>query len=118
MSKLLQLHQHIRVMRNWLDTFVEKDDNIWLLRGSYPDEATEEFVKWLTQEIIIDEQVGVLMLMRDAGINYTIFLKDDQRDEWFLSLLPRLSHVMGGKMGETHSDSANSAYPQEQANET
>ena len=100
-------------MRNWLDTFVKKDAGLWSLRGSYPDDATEEFVKWLTQEIIIDEQVGVIMLMRDAGINYTIFLKDDGRDQWFHSLLPSLSRAMGGRTGEAHSGQANSAYPME-----
>ena len=113
MSNLLDLHKQIETIHRWANLNSYPDDVMWSSRGCYPKEASKSFVTWLRENFSIDDQVGIVMLLRDCGINYTIFVHDDipVTLEFDNELIVPLATVMSGRMGRIHSRYKHSKVP-------
>lgn len=104
MSKLLALHREIRAMQRWFARVEEP----------YPKDSVKRFTEWLVETFPdVADRAGALMLMRDAGINWSLFFHDELDRAWYDECEEALAHAMGGRMGEKHSGRNKSAFPLE-----
>ncbi len=117
MSKLLELHREILMMRRWLKKFATATGGMFCEHGSFPDDSSKRFTDWLVEAFPDPaDRAGAIMLMRDAGINWTVFLRPDDPtddDRWFKDCMLEVAHAMGGRMGEGHTGRARSKFPLE-----
>ena len=114
MNRLLKLHHEIRTMALWLVKHgPPQRDGLWFGWGCYPKEASRRFVEWLTENFDLEEQVGVIMIMRDAGIDYSVYVRQDEpvTTEFAAAVRDPLAEAMGGRMGQAHSRRTHSKQP-------
>ena len=115
-NKLLDLAARIREMTAYLERFGTTDPNgMWAEPGFYPREAALDFVSWMNENWDIDEQVGILMILRRCKIAHPVFIREaePQTVEWFEKIRGALAREMGGRMGRIHSGRRSSKYPVE-----
>lgn len=113
---MLELAEFVRQAKKYLTDFGTPDAyGMWSAEGFYPREASIRFVEWMDEKWTIEEQVGIVMILRQAGISHVVFVRDDipQTTEWLGKILEPLSHAMGGRMGEGHTGRQASKYPLE-----
>lgn len=116
MPRMLELAEFIRQTKRYLTDFGTLDAyGMWSERGFHTPEASVRFVEWLEEKWTLEEQVGIIMILRQAGISHFIFIRDDlpQVLEWLEKINEPLSHAMGGRIGEVHSGRQSSKYPLE-----
>lgn len=113
MSPYLDIAKRIREMQVYCKRFhPETVNGMYDAPNFYPREAVQRDIDWLTS-FSVEDQVGILMIMRRAGIGYTLFMRDDIPDSvtWFNEISVPLAKAMGGRMGNVHSGRKRSSHP-------